>query len=193
MYGVLSMNICSLCNPDSVHKRDEAYRLLGSGCSLASVAERLKISYPVLQRCWSEHDTDPLRNVGRRLVKAKRRLAKAEAHHKKLKTPDVQSRLELDSALKNVNDLERLAEQVARDFPTDGKSSLIGDEAGRMADYLDSIIEEGGRTKYACHEVKLLGLGVQMEHNPELLPIFKKIADDPALLATIQNLMRGAA
>jgi hypothetical protein len=187
------MNICSLCNPDSVTKRDEAYKLLGSGCSIASVAEKLKISYPVLQRCWSEHDTDPVRNISRRLVRAKRRLAKAETHHKKLKVPDVQSRLELDSALKNVNDLERLAEQVARGFPTNATSSLIGDEAGRMADYLDSIIEQAGRTKYACHEVKLLGLGVQMEHNPELLPIFKRIANDPSLLSAVQTLMRGAA
>lgn len=102
------MNICSLCNPDSVKKRDEAYRLLGSGCSLASVSRTLNISYDVLLRGWTEHDNDPIRNISRRLVKAKKRLARAEAHHKKLKAPDVQSRLELDSALASVATLERL-------------------------------------------------------------------------------------
>jgi hypothetical protein len=187
------MNSCTLCDPDNLERRGKAYKLLAEGCSIAATAAKLDIGYYVLQRCWTEHDQDAVRNVQRRLLKAKKRLAKAEAHHKKLKTPDVQSRLELDSALKNVNDLERLAEQVARDFPTDGKSSLIGDEAGRMAEYLDSIIIEAGRIHYAGREVKLLGLGVQMEKNPELLPVFQRIADDPTLLVTVQNLMKGAA
>jgi hypothetical protein len=107
------MNQCTLCNPDNIRRRDEAYRLLASGCSIASVAEKLGVGYFVVQRCWSEHDQDPVRNITRRLVKAKKRLARAEAHHKRLKSPDVQSRLELDSALKSVNDLEMLAAQQA--------------------------------------------------------------------------------
>lgn len=123
--GVVEMNTCSLCNPYSVKRRDEAYRLLGSGCSLASVSTKLNISYAALQRCWTEHDDDPIRNIKRRLAKARKRLAKAEAHHKKLKVPDVQSRLELDSALKSVADLERLQTENAPKEETTASGETI--------------------------------------------------------------------
>jgi len=132
------MNQCTLCNPSNVHKRDQAYQLLASGCTLASVAERLNISYMVVSRCWSEHDHDPVRNITRRLVKAKKRLARAETAHKRMKEPTVQARLELDAALKSVNDLETLARQHA---PAEDKT--VSGETVLTLEGLDRILATG--------------------------------------------------
>src|SRR5580698_350234 len=92
------MNQCTLCNPDHLQQRDEAYRLLASGCTLAATAKKLGIGYYVLLRCWSEHDQDPIRNTQRRILKAKKRLASAENQHKKQKTPTIEMRQELKDA-----------------------------------------------------------------------------------------------
>jgi hypothetical protein len=89
---------------------------------------------------------------------------------------------------------DRTDEKIAanRALPTDG-SALTPEEAAKMRDYLDSIIEAASKTSYACPEVRMMGLELAMAKNPELLPVFQRLADDPALVVTVQNLMRGAA
>jgi hypothetical protein len=162
---------------------------------MASVSRQLNIDYSVLGRCWSEHDMDPVRNLQRRVIRAKKRLARAEAHHKRVKAPTAQSRGEMDAALKSLLDLEKLLGQAtkeAREIPLEG-GPLTSEEAAKFQDYMDAIIEEGSRRHYACNEVKIMGLGIQMSNNPELLPIFRRIADDPTLLGAVHNLIRGFA
>jgi hypothetical protein len=134
------MNSCTLCNPDNLKRRNEAYKLLAAGCSVAAVATKTDIPYSVLQRCWSEHDTDPVRSTERRIVKAKKRLARAEAHHKKLKAPEIQSRLEMDAALKSVMDLERHLDELKR--------PLAASNAGLLTvEYFDELIAKHERDK----------------------------------------------
>jgi hypothetical protein len=101
------MNQCLLCNPDKLAIRNEAYRLLAEGCSLAAVAKKLDLSYNSLFRCWHEHDMDPIRNTYRRIEKAKKRYVKAEHYHRTLKETTPQSRLELDAALNQLRTLEQ--------------------------------------------------------------------------------------
>lgn len=97
----------------------------------------------------------------------------------------------LEHVAKNQTRLQEQA-QAQRDLPTDG-SSLTPDEAAKMRAYMDWIIEEGSKTLYASTEVRIMGLNVQMQRIPDLLPVFQKLADDPTLLAATQNLMKGAA
>jgi hypothetical protein len=184
------MNTCSLCNPESLTLRDQAYKLLGSGCTIASVSTKLNVSYTVLQRCWSEHDTDPSRNAGRRLAKARKRLARAEAHHKKLKAPDSASRLELDSSLRSVAELEQLAKQEASDMPVTVDSGGFSEqESSRFTAYLDSVVEEVAARTTASPRARILGMLSKLNDRPDgpfiAELIWKLLHDQPLLEACL--------
>ena len=88
----------------------------------------------------------------------------------------------------------RVEEKIAasRVLPTDG-SALTADECQKFGLYMDSLVEAAAKTDYASTEVKSLHLEITMAKNPELLDVMMRLIDDPTLLSTVQNLMRGAA
>jgi hypothetical protein len=184
------MNTCSLCNPESLKLRDQAYKLLASGCTIASVARKLNIADYTLQKCWAEHDTDPVRNAGRRLVKARKRLARAETRHKK--KPDGQSRLELDSSLRSVAELEQLAKQAATDAPvTVDSGGFTEQESSRFTAYIDSVVEKVAADRQASPDARMLGMYSMLNNRPDgshIAELVWKLIHDPALLAACLKL-----
>src|ERR1700723_3784768 len=178
------MNTCSLCNPESLKLRDQAYKLLASGCTIASVARKLDIADYTLQKCWAEHDTDPVRNAGRRLVKARKRLGRAETRHKK--KPDGQSRLELDSSLRSVAELEQLAKQAASDAPvTVDRGGFSEQESSRFTAYLDSVVEEVAARPTASGTARFVAMGAMFNDRPDgglIAELVWKLLHNKALL-----------
>jgi hypothetical protein len=139
-------------------KRDEAYSLLGQGCSLADVARKIGVDYHVLQRCWTTHDMDPVRSVGRRLKKAQKRLSRAEWHHQRMNPPDLQSLRELTAALASVAQLEELAKQAATDEPErDFKTGQLLSPPGLTA-YLDSVVEAAAADRKVSGTSRMLAM-----------------------------------
>jgi len=173
------MNLCSLCNPDNVKKRDEAYRLLASGCSQSAVAARLDIKEYTLQKCWQFHDIDPIRGAQRKLRQAKKRLAKAEAYHKKLKAPDRNSAMELNTAMANVIALEKHLNELQ----TSAVKNDVNSGAPSIA-WLDDLLEKTS----ARHDVgggRILGMMNiidRMPDGPSVADFLWKLLHNRALL-----------
>jgi hypothetical protein len=180
------MNSCSLCNPHMLKKRDEAYSLLGQGCSLADVARKIDVDYHVLRRCWTTHDMDPVRNVRRRLEKAQKRLSRAEWHHQRMNPPNVQSSRELNSALASVAQLEELAKQAATDAPvTVDRGGFSEQERSRFTAYLDSVVEEVAARPTASGTARFVAMGAMFNDRPDgglIAELVWKLLHNKALL-----------
>jgi hypothetical protein len=143
----------------------------------------------VLQKCWQEHDKDAVRNAGRRLVKARKRLAKAESHHKKLKAPDSASRLELDSALRSVAELEQLAKQAASDMPLTVDSGGFSEQEGsRFIQYIDFVMESTAADRGHSPHARILGMLSMLNDRPDgtfVADLFWRLLHDQPFLARV--------
>jgi hypothetical protein len=147
------MNQCTLCNPDNLKRRDEAYRLLEGGCSLASVAQKLDIPYSVLQRCWSEHDQDPIRSMQRRILKAKKRLATAESRHKREKIPTSETRQELKDAQNALLALDKHLVSLKEIDDVSAQKTLSG-ETVLTLEGVDRLLRSGPPHSSGGHSAK---------------------------------------
>ena len=97
----------------------------------------------------------------------------------------------LEFARKNQERMEEKA-TAARDLPTD-ISKWTPEEAHKHLEFMDWMIAEAAHTSYATPDVRVASLVIAMTKNSELLNVAQRLADDPAMLVTVQTLMKGAA